>query len=388
MTVTEIIDNAKIHDHDAAPTAPSFARTRTRPATLPQMQRDGRCFLTDGGVETTLIFKEGIDLPEFAAFTLLKTHPDKLRDCYRPYIDIAHKHQRGLILESPTWRASKDWGKKIGYDSAALLEQANVESIRFMQDLKDEYHRKCAALNGPDDEDAILAQPIVISGCIGPRGDGYVVGDLMTPMQAKEYHLEQIMVLANKTSADLVSGFTLTYADEAAGMVLAAKEADVPIVISFTLETDAKLPSGETLKEAITKVDELTDGYASYFMINCAHPTHFASMLAQELGGNDDASGEANKTQDDDAGDRSFWLNRLYGVRANASCKSHAELDGATELDEGDPADLSLRCMQLKSCMPKLCIVGGCCGTDERHIEQIALRLSVDSEWCMEIKDE
>ena len=298
----------------------------------------GEFFLTDGGIETTLIFLDGQDLPHFAAFHLFKT-PDgegALRKYFRTYAELAQKHRSGLVLETPTWRANADWGDKLLYSREALAD-ANKKSVRLLEDIRDEYET--------------AQTPIVISGCVGPRGDGYVPSNKMSDKQAEGYHSAQVETFAG-TAADLVTGITMNYAEEAIGLVRAARNAAMPVVISFTVETDGKLPTGQSLGDAIQQVDEATSGYPAYFMINCAHPTHFSSVIGGE----------------------EPWLARIRGLRANASTMSHAELNEAPELDAGNPAELgrnyaALKGQQLKS----LNVFGGCCGTDHRHIEQIAM---------------
>ena len=295
-------------------------------------------FLTDGGIETTLIFLDGQDLPHFAAFHLFKT-PDgegALRKYFRTYAELAQKYRSGLLLETATWRASADWGDKLLYSREALAE-ANKKSVRLLEDIRDEYET--------------AQTPIVISGCVGPRGDGYVPSNKMSDKQAEAYHSAQVDTFA-ATAADLVTGITMNYAEEATGLVRAARNAALPVVISFTVETDGKLPTGQSLGDAIQQVDEATSGYSAYFMINCAHPTHFSSVVGGE----------------------EPWMARIRGLRANASTMSHAELNEAPKLDAGNPAELgreyaALKGQQLKS----LNVFGGCCGTDHRHIEQIAL---------------
>lgn len=191
--------------------------------------------------------------------------------------------------------------------------------------------------------------PIVISGAIGPQDDGYNPSEIMSAEQAREYHSTQVETFAG-TAADIVSAITMTYVDEAIGITKAAQDADIPVVISFTVETDGRLPSGEALGDAITLVDEATAGGPVYFMINCAHPTHFDQVVAEP-------------------GD---WRERIHGLRANASKMSHEELDEAEELDSGDPADLGARYDALRTDLPNLNVVGGCCGTDHRHVRAIA----------------
>ena len=303
---------------------------------LPQLGRD--FFMTDGGIETTLIFLDGQDIPYFAAFHLLRTSEGEqvLRKYFRTYGELARKLNVGLILETATWRANPDWGEKLGYGTEDLAE-ANSRAVRLLQEIRSEYETD--------------RMPIVISGCIGPRGDGYIPGTAMSAIEAEAYHQIQIETFAN-TAADLVTAITMNYAEEAVGIVRAAKHANMPIVISFTVETDGNLPTGQPLGDAIKQVDDATSRYPTYFMINCAHPSHFASVLH----GNEP------------------WAARIRGLRANASKMSHAELNEAPELDAGNPIELgqeyaALRKQQLKH----LNVMGGCCGTDHRHIEQVAL---------------
>jgi S-methylmethionine-dependent homocysteine/selenocysteine methylase len=297
---------------------------------LPQLEGD--LFLTDGGIETSLIFHQGLDLPAFAAFVLLddEAGTDELRRYYAPYVELAREQGVGLVLESPTWRASPRWGAEIGYDEAQL-DQLNRKAIALMVELRDE-----AGLTA------------VISGCIGPQDDGYNPTTNLSPDEARDYHSTQIATFAD-TAADMVTAMTLTYTDEAIGIARAAGDAGLPAVISFTLETDGRLPSGQQLGDAIEQVDAAADPAPAYYMINCAHPTHFEAVL------------------DTDA----FWPARVGGLRTNASSKSHAELDEADDLDEGDPADLGARHAALRGRLPQLSVLGGCCGTDHRHVTEI-----------------
>ncbi len=286
--------------------------------------------IADGGLETTLIYHHGADLPDFAAFVLLDDERgiELLRGYYAPYVEIARRVHVRAILDTPTWRANADWGARLGYDTSALTD-VNRRAVELLDSVRRE---------SPDVE-------IAISGCIGPRGDGYAVGETMTPDEAESYHAPQVQALAH---ADLVSALTMTYPAEAVGVVRAARAAALPVVISFTVETDGRLPSGQTLADAVAEVDAGTDGAAEYFMVNCAHPSHFAHVLPVE---------------------------RIRGIRANASTMSHAELDAAEELDEGDPAELA-RDFARVSRLQHLEIVGGCCGTDHRHVAAIAAALS------------
>jgi S-methylmethionine-dependent homocysteine/selenocysteine methylase len=301
---------------------------------LPQL--DGDLFLTDGGIETTLIFLEGIELPSFASFVLLSDSAgtEALRRYFEPYVALARDQAVGFVLESPTWRASASWGAEIGYTEPELTE-INRKAIALMASIRDE---------NADGWDA----PIVISGCVGPQDDGYNPQTRMTPAGAEEYHSVQIRIFAD-TEADMVTALTMTYVEEAMGVANAARRLDMPVAISFTVETDGRLPSGQPLGEAIEQVDAETGDFPAYFMINCAHPTHFEGAI--------DAGGP--------------WTTRIRGLRANASTRSHAELDESTELDAGDPVDLGRRYAALRLELPYLNVLGGCCGTDDRHVAQI-----------------
>ena len=298
---------------------------------LPQL--DGHLFLTDGGIETSLIFHQGLDLPEFAAFVLLDDDEgvDQLRRYYEPYLALAKESGVGFVLETPTWRASPGWAARLGV-SAEQLDALNRRAISLMEELRE----------GAGDA------PVVISGCVGPEGDGYRPAELLSEEAARNYHSTQIGTFAD-TAADMVTAITMTYANEAIGVAQAARDAGLPAVISFTLETDGRLPNGQGLGEAIEEVDEATGGAPSYYMINCAHPTHFEDVLATDAP----------------------WRDRIRGLRANASTMSHDELDEAEELDDGDPADLGVRYAALRSRLPNLNVLGGCCGTDHRHVAAI-----------------
>ena len=301
---------------------------------LPQLSE--KLFLTDSGLETTLVFHDGIDLPHFAAFDLM-TRTDgraRLRDYFKRHIAIARQAGAGFIFESPTWRASRDWAEKLGY-SAAELADVNRASIELLAGMRDEFETPHS--------------PMVISGNIGPRGDGYRPGAMMNVAEARDYHSEQINVFRD-TEADMVAGFTLNYVEEAVGIALAARDAAMPVALSFTLETDGKLPSGQSLADAIERVDRDSGAYPVYYMINCAHPTHFEDML--------DELGPA--------------IRRVRGLRANASRRSHAALDASTDLDAGDPEELGGEYRRLQRKLPALAVVGGCCGTDHRHVAAIA----------------
>lgn len=304
-------------------------QTLTGHTVLPHQSKTN--FLLDGGIETTLIFHDKLDLPHFAAFTLLETAEGTaiLRRYYKDYLDIAQKRGLGFILEAPTWRASPEWGALLGYD-ADRLREINMRAVELMHDLRSETSQS----------------PILVSGCIGPRGDGYVVGSEMTAYQSEAFHSAQIKAF-KEAGAQMCTALTMTYVAEAVGIATAARAAKLPVVIAFTTETDGKLPNGQLLGDAIRETDEATQSTPIYYMVNCAHPDHFRSSLKGD------------------------WLNRIGGFRANASRMSHAELDEAEELDAGDPSEFGALHSNLLKMLPNVHAIGGCCGTDQRHINAV-----------------
>ena len=302
---------------------------------LPQLASP-TVMLSDSGMETDLIFHEGFDLPLFASFTMLddRVSTDALRNYYRRHIHVARVAHVGFLFEAPTWRASIRWARQLGLDERAVAE-VNRTAIDLMVQLRDE----AGDMQGP----------MVISGLIGPRDDAYNPTQLMSADEAERYHAAQIETLAG-TETDLVTALTLTYPAEAIGIARAARRARMPVVISFTVETDGALPDGSSLYDAISAVDDATDSYPAYYGINCAHPSHFLGVL--------------------DAGEE--WTTRIKMIRANASRCSHAELDEAETLDDGDPEELGREYAEIRERLPQINVLGGCCGTDVRHVRSIA----------------
>lgn len=292
--------------------------------------------LTDAGLETVLVFDEGFELPHFAAFPLVDTDDGRaaLQRYYEPFLELARDRGVPLVLAAPTWRANSDWGRLLGYEGEDLAA-VNRRAVAFVEAVRDE-------VLGPDERGKV-----VVEACIGPRSDAYSPTLLMDAEEAERYHAEQLRTFADAGCAQ-ATALTLTYPEEAIGIVRAAKAAGIPIVVGFTVETDGRLPSGHSIEDAILAVDGATDGAAEFFVINCAHPTHFADALPE---------GDVSR--------------RIRGLRANASMLSHAELDEAEALDSGDPADLAGRYVGLRRDLPELELVGGCCGTDIRHVTAI-----------------
>jgi homocysteine S-methyltransferase len=309
-----------------------------RSAPLPQLS--GRVFLTDAGLETDLIFNHGVEIREFASHTLLQdpVGSEKMAAYYRGFLGLARELGTGFVFDVPTWKAHPHWSADLGEDES-FLHQANHDAVRFAQRLRDEF--------------ADVSGPIVLNAVIGPRGDAYAPDATISAEEAEAYHATQLGWLA-ETDVDMVTALTHTQGDEAAGFSRAASGACLPHVISFTVETDGRLPTGETLAEAIGKVDAASENAAAYFMVNCAHPDHFFGELT-------DAP----------------WARRIHGIRCNASRKSHAELDASDTLDDGNPDELAGQYAEIKARMPWLNVFGGCCGSDLRHVTAIARRVAV-----------
>jgi S-methylmethionine-dependent homocysteine/selenocysteine methylase len=297
---------------------------------LPQLGHD--IFACYTGMDTDLLYNRGIDLPGFAAYPLLSNpeHKNILREYYFSLVDLAREQNVGVILDSVTWAANRDRGAELGY-TAADLRKFNIDAIELIANVRN----------------VMGDLPTLLCGQVGPRGDGYVPSDLMTTQEAEDYHSEQIEIYSN-TEADFVSAFTICYAEEAAGVVRAAQRFDMPVAIAFTVETDGRLPTGMSIREAIEQVDVESNGGSLYFLINCAHPDHFTSIFNDEP-----------------------WMKRLRGVIANASRCSHAELEVAVTLDDGDPKELGVQVGGLRKQFPHFNIFGGCCGSDLRHMKRI-----------------
>jgi homocysteine S-methyltransferase len=287
-------------------------------------------YVTDGGLETDLIFHHGVDLPEFAAYPLVWTDEGQalLRSYYDGYADVAGAVGAGLRLETPTWRANPDWAALLGHDVRAVSD-ANRTAVELLQGMAHEWRDRV-----PD---------IMVTGMVGPRGDGYAVGDAVDADEAADYHAPQVRAFA-EAGAREVCALTLTDPGEAVGVVRVSDSFGLPVGIGFTVETDGRLPDGTTLRAAIEQVDDVAP--PAYFLVNCAHPQHVVSAF-------------------DEGGP---WVERVRGLRSNASTASHAELDEAEALDEGDLAVFVPAHRALEERLPALEIVGGCCGTDARHV--------------------
>ncbi len=304
---------------------------------IEKLMKADKPWIADAGLETVMIFLEGFELPNFASFVLLDTKPgeEALTRYFDRFAQLAQREGSGLVLDTATWRANMGWAEAMGMDAGAI-RQANLRAVRFA--------RACRDRHETDD------LPILINGVVGPAGDGYRVDTALTENQAEDLHTAQTAVLA-EGGVDLISAVTMTYPAQATGIARAAARHGLPHVLSFTLETDGRLPNGQTLQDAIAEVDAATDASPLFYMVNCAHPTHFRHVLT----GN--------------------WVGRIGGIRANASRMSHAELDEATTLDEGNPAEFGEQYRDLGAVLPNLRVIGGCCGSDHRHVGAAAIGL-------------
>ncbi len=298
-----------------------------------------RTFLTDGGFETWLFFQKGFNAPEFAAIVLMDD--DDARRAMHQYFDeflaMAQKAQTGFVLDTNTWRGCLAWAPKLKISKEDML-RLNGDAVGFAKEIRNNWAQKVS--------------PILLNGVVGPAGDGYQPGKVPSYAVARDMHRPQVQALA-QSGVDMISAITMTNINEATAIAQTAQEEGVPVVVSFTVETDGRLPTGDSLGQAISAVDAATDRTPIYYMVNCAHPSHFRDAIAQGSG----------------------WVERIGAVRANASRLSHAELDEADELDDGDPEEFGTLHAELAPLLPNLRVVGGCCGTDHRHVACVSHHL-------------
>jgi homocysteine S-methyltransferase len=299
-----------------------------------QLLNEGdKTFLVYAGTGTDLIFNHGLELPGFASFPLLE-QPDTraiLAGQMQALVDLASEMNVGCILDAPTWMANADRAAPFGYDAERLVE-VNKDAVSLVEDV-----RRAAA-----------REDVLVSACIGPRFDPYADIPPISVEDARQYHAAQMHSLKD-TTVDVVTAYTFNRPSEAAGCILAARDAGLPIIMSLVVETDGCLADGTKLVDAIDQIDGESHMAAMFFMVNCAHPTHFAGALGNHP--------------------------RLRGLVANASSCSHAELDEADELDEGDPVELGKQIAKIARSNPSVQVFGGCCGTDMRHLKLIAREL-------------
>lgn len=291
----------------------------------------------DAGLETAMIFHEGLDLPQFASFVLLDTAAGReaLTRWFDGFVAFARAGRTGFVLDTVTWRANMGWAAALGLDEAGL-RQVNASAVAFAKDLRQRHEKP--------------ALPVIVNGVVGPSGDGYRIAVAHSEATAEAIHTPQVEALT-EAGVDMITAVTMNYAAEAIGIARAAVKAGVPHALSFTVETDGRLPSGQALHDALAEVEAATGGSALFYMVNCAHPTHFSAALDGPL------------------------RHRIGGVRANASRLSHAELDEATELDDGNPVEFGTLYAAFRPLLPNLRVIGGCCGSDHRHVGAVCAHL-------------
>jgi len=300
------------------------------------VQRPGVFYLAEGGQETEIMYRHGYDLPEFAMYPLLE-NPAAMADLkamYARVLDAAAENGVNTILSGLDYRASPDWGAKLGYSRSALSD-ALQQCIAFLREVARPYE-------GQIDE-------ILIGGIIGPRGDAYALNRTITAEEAEDYHGFQLGVLKS-AKVDVVNAMTFNNIPEAVGVARAAAREGLPLGLGFTLTGDNRLKSGSSLKEAIESVDAAAgNAKPDYYGINCSHPLEFEPAL--------------------EPGD---WIKRLRSLRPNASAKDKIDLCKIGHLEDGDPVELGRQMGDLARRYPHIDIWGGCCGTWSPHLGEIA----------------
>jgi homocysteine S-methyltransferase len=299
-------------------------------------QENDVIYLAEGGQETEIMYRHGHDLPEFAMYPLLE-NPEAVADLKQMYarvLDIAAECGFAAMICGLDYRASPDWGEKLGYSRSGLAEALEA-SIAFLRDVAEPYQ-------GQIDR-------ILIGGSIGPRGDAYSLNRTITADEAEDYHGFQLEVL-QRVGVDFASAMTFNNVAEAIGVSRAAARVGLPLSMGFVLDNNHRLKSGASLREAVEAVDaEAGNAKPDFYGINCSHPLEFEPAL--------------------ESGD---WILRLRSLRPNASARDKMDLCKIGHLEEGDPVDLGHRMGALAKRLPHVDIFGGCCGTWDKHLCEIA----------------
>lgn len=308
------------------------------PSPLPPMG-SGEIFLTEGGSETEILYRHGFELPEFAMFPLLDDPraAAAMRAMFCAQLDVAAEFGLSFLLSGLDYRASPDWGAKLGYSPAALAE-ANLAAIGFLREIAEGYHGQIPQL--------------LIGGILGPRGDAYGLNRDITTESAEDYHAVQLETL-KAAEVDFACALTFNNAPEAIGAARAASKIGVPLSISLTLDSTHRLKSGPSLAEAIAEIDAEAGEHApDFYLLNCSHPLEYEPAI--------------------EPGD---WIARLRGVRPNASKMEKLALCKLGHLEAGDPVELGRQVRDLSERHPHMDVFGGCCGTGDRHLREIAKAL-------------
>lgn len=298
-------------------------------------KQEGRFYLSEGGTETELMYKYGFELPEFAMFPLLN-NPDavsKMREMFRSYLEVVAVNGMCALMGGLDYRASPDWGERLGYSPEGLAE-ANHHALAFLREIADEYTTDI--------------QEILIQGVIGPRGDAYERNETITENEAEDYHSVQLKTL-KEADVDLALAMTFNNIRESIGVARAAAKVGVPLAISFIVNSESKLDTGQSLGEAIATIDAETNHAPEFYSVNCCHPIEYEPAI---------------ESYD--------WINRVRGVRPNASKRDKIALCQLGHLEDGDPVELGQQCGDLARRYPHMDIWGGCCGTWDNHLNEIA----------------
>jgi S-methylmethionine-dependent homocysteine/selenocysteine methylase len=299
-------------------------------------QKPGTLYLTEGGQETELMYRFGHELPQFALFPMLDK-PEAaaaLSGMYRRYLDTVARHGFSALMGGLDYRASPDWGGLLGYSASGLAEM-QLRSIDFLRTAAKPYAGQIAH--------------VLITGLIGPRGDAYQLNRTITAAEAEDYHAAQIATL-RQAGVDLVSAMTFNSVAEAVGVARAAKRAGLPLCVHFTLDSTSRLASGPSVREAIEAVDaEAGDARPDFYGINCSHPLEFEPAI-----------------------EPGAWFRRVRSLRPNAAAMDKISLCKLGHLEDGDPAELGRQMGALAKRHPHLDVWGGCCGTWETHLDEIA----------------
>ncbi len=293
-------------------------------------------FLTEGGIETEIMYRHGFELPEFSMLPLLDNPKAvaAIRSVLSQHLDVAAEFGLSFMLTGLDYRASPDWGAKLGYSPAGLAD-ATIAAIDLLRDIAKNYENQIPRL--------------LIGGILGPRGDAYSLNREITEASSEDYHAVQLETL-KRAKVDFTCAMTFNNIAESVGAARAAATAGMPFSISLTLDGTSKLKSGPSLAEAITEIDAKTGNEApDFYMINCSHPLEYEPAL--------------------EAGD---WTKRLRGVRPNASKMDKLALCKLGHIEDGDPVELGAQLLSLSDRYPQLDIFGGCCGTGHNHLREIA----------------
>ena len=299
-------------------------------------QRPGRYYLTEGGQETEIMYRHGHDLPEFAMFALLDRPEarDDLRAMFTRYLETAAVNGFVPLMGGVDYRLSPDWGQLIGY-SPAVLQDMQLRAIDLLREVARPFRAQ--------------VPEILFAGIVGPRGDAYQLNRDITEAEAEDYHSAQVGWL-KMAGVDLVSALTFNNVPEAVGLSRAAARAGLPVSVSFTLDSTHRLRSGPSLREAIEAADAaLGADRPDFYGVNCSHPYEFLPAL--------------------EPGD---WVLRLRALRPNAAMMDKISLCSLGHLEEGDWHELGHLMGDLARRYPHLDVWGGCCGTWDKHLNEIA----------------